>query len=59
MPVQIVRIESRVHVAQAIPVDGRDLSFRAPGDRKASDCRAARIVERQIDDPCCGARLTP
>ena len=42
---QIVRIEDRMHAAQRVAGDGRDLRHGASGDRQPRDCGAAQDRE--------------
>lgn len=49
--VQIVRIQDRIHVAQAVAGQARDLGGAASDDRKARDRSAAQIVKCESDIP--------
>ena len=48
--VQIVLVEDRAHVAQAVSGDRRDLGLGAFDQREPRDRRAAQIVEREFGD---------
>jgi hypothetical protein len=54
IPVQIVRIEDRMNLSQAMSGQGRDLDTGAASNRQPSDGGAAKIMECQPDDAGAG-----
>src|ERR1700692_3307522 len=59
VPVQVVSIEDRLDVVQAMSGDGRDLRLRASDQREPGDCSAPEIVEGQGVNPGFTAPLLP
>ena len=57
--VQIVRIEDRAHIAQAVPGDGCDFGFGASNERESRYSGAAQIIEGDVGNRRLPTCLSP